>query len=326
MDRRSFFGHVAGTVAIAALPGWRTAHAQAGPYRLIVPFAAGGGTDIIARALLDHLRTSTGGTWIVDNVAGANGSIGAAALARSEPDGRTVSMFSPGIQITNEFLYDKLPYDPVNDFAPVVMVAKLPNLLVVNSALPVKNVAELIAYAKANPGKLNFSSSGKGASSHLAAELFMQMAGIKMTHIPYKGSAPGLVDLMAGRVDLTFDSMTVLFPKLEGSPLRMLAVTTDKRLAFLPEVPTVAESLPGFEGSSMVYMSARAGTSETLIQKVNEAFNYALAQPNIVARYKELGLAPPIGGTSADLRAIISSERVKWKRVIEATGLTKSSL
>ena len=326
MNRRSFLSCATGVLAASALPDSHEARADTPTYRLIVPFAAGGGTDIIARALVEHLRSSTGGTWVVENVAGANGGLGAAALARSEPDGRTVSMFSPGIQITNELLYDQLPYDPVKDFAPVVMVAKLPNLLVVNNALPVKSVSELIAYAKANPGKLNFSSSGKGASSHLAAELFMQMAGVKMTHVPYKGSAPGLVDLMAGRVDLTFDSMTVLFPKLEGSPLRMIAVTTEKRLAYLPDVPAISETLPGFEGSSMVYMAARAGTPDAQIKKINDAFNYALTQPGIVARYKALGLAPPNGGSPAELRAIIASERAKWKRVIEATGLTKSSL
>jgi tripartite-type tricarboxylate transporter receptor subunit TctC len=324
LDRRTFCKLPAAAVGLGAMK-FATA-ADAPIYKLIVPFAAGGGTDIIARALLEQLRSSTNANWIVENVAGANGAVGAAALARSEPDGRTVSMFSPGIQITNEFLYEKLPYDPLKDFAPVVMVAKLPNLLVVNNELPVKNVAELIGYAKANPGKLNFYSSGKGASSHLAAELFMQMSGLKMTHVPYKGSAPGLVDLMAGRVHLSFDSMTVLLSKVEGGAIRALAVTTDKRLSYLPDIPTVAETLPGFEGSSMVYMAARAGTPEAQIMKVNEAFNKALAYPPIAARYKELGLAPPIGGTPADLRNVIASERVKWKRVIEATGLEKSAI
>lgn len=324
MDRRTFFK--APAALILGATGSSVLAADSKPYRLIVPFAAGGGTDIIARALLDQLRAALDATWIVENVAGANGSVGAAALAKSERDGRTVSMFSPGIEITNPFLYDSLPYDPVNDFAPVVMVAKLPNLLAVTPSLPVKTVAELIAYGRANPGKLNFSSSGKGASSHLAGELFKQMTGIDMIHIPYKGTAPALMDLLGGRIQLAIDSMTAVYPKAEGDHLRVLGVSTLQRLTYLPDVPTIAETLPGFEGSSMVYMAARSGTPEPLIQKLNDAFNRALGDPGVQARYKDLGMAPPIGGTPADLRAIIASERTKWKRVIEATGLEKTSM
>lgn len=325
MDRRTFLKAPAAVLALGAM-GSSALAADSTPYRLIVPFAAGGGTDIIARALLDQLRAALNATWIVENIAGANGSVGAAALGKSERDGRTVCMFSPGIQITNPYLYNSLPYDPVNDFAPVVMVAKLPNLLVVTPSLPVKSVAELIAYAKANPGKLNFSSSGKGASSHLASELFQQMAGLDMTHVPYRGTGPALLDLMGGRIQVAFDSMTAVYPKAKGGQLRVLGASTLQRLTYLPDVPTVAETLPGFEGSSMVYMAARSGTPEPLIQKLNGAFNLALGNPSIQARFKELGMAPPIGGTPAELRAMIATERTKWKRVIEATGLAKTSI
>jgi tripartite-type tricarboxylate transporter receptor subunit TctC len=235
-----------------------------------VPFPAGGTTDILARAAAQKLSEAWGQQVIVDNRPGAGGNIGAELVAKAAPDGYTLLMGTVGTHAINSSLYAKMPYDHVKDFAPVILVAGVPNVLVVNPDLPIKTVAELIAYAKANPGKLNFASSGSGTSIHLSGELFKVMAGVQMTHVPYKGSAPALTDLIGGQVQLMFDNLPSSLPQIKGGKLRAVAVTSATRAAALPDVPTVAESgLPGFEASSWFGILAPAGTSKEIIAKIN---------------------------------------------------------
>lgn len=321
MKRRTAL--TAGLIPLLAGPRTTRAEALIPPLlRIVVPFAPGGGSDIIARALAQELREILGNNVIVENRAGANGAIGAQAVARSAPDASNVIICSPGVQITNPLLYRSLAYDP-NDLMPVVMVAKLPNLLVVHPSVPARNVAELITLAKEPGDRLNYSSTGIGASSHLACELFRLMADIQLTHVPYAGSAPALIDLAAGRVQMTIDSFTVMYRRVQAGELRALGVSSAQRLPEFPDIPTIAETLPGFEGSSMVYMAARAGSPAAAVERLNQGFNQALQAPPIASRYATYGMAAPIGGSPADLAAIIESERVKWRGVIESAGIQK---
>src|SRR5438034_5972010 len=231
------------------------------PVRLVVPFPAGGTTDLLARAAAQKLSEAWGQQVIVDNRPGAAGNIGAELVAKAAPDGYTLLMGTVGTHAINASLYAKMPYDHVKDFAPVILVAGVPNVLVVNPSLPVHSVQELIAYAKANPGKLNFASSGSGTSIHLSGELFKVMTGVQMTHVPYKGSAPALQDLLGGQVQLMFDNLPPSLPQIKAGRLRALAVTSATRAPALPDVPTVAEAgLPGFEASSWFGVLAPAGT------------------------------------------------------------------
>ena len=221
------------------------------PIRIVVPFPAGGTTDVLARAAAQKLTETLGQPAVVDNRPGAGGNIGAELVAKSAPDGYTLLMGTVGTHAINPSLYPKMPYDHLRDFAPVILVAGVPNVLVINPSLPVNSVQELIAYAKANPGKLNFASSGNGTSIHLSAELFKTMAGVQMAHIPYKGSAPALQDLAGGQVQLMFDNLPSALALIRAGRLKALAVTSKERAPALPDVPTIAESgLPGFEASS----------------------------------------------------------------------------
>src|SRR5690349_12578544 len=236
------------------------------PIRLIVPFPPAGTTDILARAVAQKLSETWGQQVVVDNHPGAGGNIGSDIVAKASPDGYTLLMGTVGTHAINPSLYAKMPYDHVKDFAPVILVAGVPNVLVVNPALPVKSVQELIVYGKANPGKLNFASSGNGTSIHLSGELFKTMTGIQMTHVPYKGSSPALTDLIAGQVQLMFDNLPSSLQFIKAGKLRALAVTSLERSSALPDVPTLAESgLPGFEVSSWFGVLAPAGTPNDII-------------------------------------------------------------
>ncbi|HEY4137833.1 MAG TPA: tripartite tricarboxylate transporter substrate binding protein, partial [Casimicrobiaceae bacterium] len=249
------------------------------PVRLVVPFPAAGTTDIIARATAQKLSEAWGQQVIVDNRPGAAGNIGSELVAKSAPDGYTLLMGTVGTHAINPSLYAKMPYDHVKDFAPVILVAGVPNVLVVNPELPVKSVPELIAYAKANPGKLNFASSGSGTSIHLSGELFKAMTGVQMTHVPYKGSAPALTDLVGGQVQLMFDNLPSSLAFIKAGKLRAIAVTSKARAAALPDVPTVAESIPGFEASSWFGILAPAGTPPDIIARINGEVTRWLATP-----------------------------------------------
>jgi tripartite-type tricarboxylate transporter receptor subunit TctC len=290
------------------------------PVRLVVPFPAGGTTDILARAVAQKLSEAWGQQVIVDNRPGAGGNIGSDLVAKSKPDGYTLLMGTVGTHAINPSLYKNMPYDHVKDFVPVILVAGVPNVLVVNPSLPVHSVPELIAYAKANPGKLNFASSGNGTSIHLSGELFKAMTGVEMTHVPYKGSAPALTDLIGGQVQLMFDNLPSSLPFIKAGKLRALAVTSGARAAALPDRPTLAESgLPGFEASSWFGVLAPTGTPRDIVAKLNGAIAGWLASPEAKEKLLAQG-AIAAGGTPEDFARHIGAETSKWAKVVKASG------
>ncbi|HJU23985.1 MAG TPA: tripartite tricarboxylate transporter substrate binding protein [Casimicrobiaceae bacterium] len=290
------------------------------PIRLVVPFPAGGTTDILARAVAQRLSQTWGQQVIVDNRPGAGGNIGSDLVAKAPPDGYTLLMGTVGTHAINPSLYKKMPYDHVKDFAPVILVAGVPNVLVVNPSLPVHSVQELIAYGKANPGKLDFASSGNGTSIHLSGELFKTMTGIEMTHVPYKGSAPALTDLMGGQVQLMFDNLPSSLAFIKAAKLRALAVTSATRSATLPDLPTLAESgLSGFEASSWFGVLAPAHTPPAIISKLNGAIASWLATQDAKDKLLAQG-AIAAGGSPEDFAHHIDAETVKWAKVVKASG------
>jgi tripartite-type tricarboxylate transporter receptor subunit TctC len=289
------------------------------PVRLVVPFPAGGTTDILARAAAQKLSEAWGQQVIVDNRPGAAGNIGAELVAKSAPDGYTLLMGTVGTHAINASLYAKMPYDQVKDFAPVILVAGVPNVLVVNPQLPVNTVPELIAYAKANPGKLNFASSGSGTSIHLSGELFKTMTGVQMTHVPYKGSAPALTDLMGGQVQLMFDNLPSSLAFIKAGKLRAIAVTSTTRAAALPDTPAVADTVPGFEASSWFGILAPAGTPREIVAKINGEISKWLASPDAKEKLAAQG-ANVAGGTPEDFAKHIQTETAKWAKVVKESG------
>ena len=290
------------------------------PVRIVVPFPAGGTTDILAREVAQRLTQTLGQPFVVDNRPGAGGNIGAELVAKSPADGYTFLMGTVGTHAINASLYSRMPYDHVRDFAPVILVAGVPNVLVVNPSVPVHSVQELIAYAKANPGKLNFASSGNGTSIHLAGELFKVMTGVQMSHVPYKGSAPALADLVGGQVQLMFDNLPSSLQLIKGGKLRPLAVTSAQRSSALPDLPTVAEAgLPGFEATSWFGLLAPAGTPPDVIAKVNGEVATWLASPEAKDKLASLG-AIAAGGSPEDFAHHIAAETAKWQKVVKASG------
>jgi tripartite-type tricarboxylate transporter receptor subunit TctC len=307
-------------IAVAAPTGAQTPAYPTKPIRLVVPFPPGGATDIIARAVAQKLSETWGQSIVVDNRPGAGGNIGTELVAKAAPDGYTLEMGTVGTHAINASLYAKIPFDNVKDFAPIILVAGVPNVLEVNPSLPINSVQELIAYAKANPGKLNFASSGNGTSIHLSGELFKVMTGVQMTHVPYKGSAPALQDLVAGQVQLMFDNLPPSLPQIKSGKLRALAVTSATRAPALPDVPTVAESgLPGFEASSWFGLLAPAGTPPTIIAKINAEVAAWLASPEGKEKLASIG-ANAAGGSSEDFARHIQAETAKWAKVVKESG------
>jgi tripartite-type tricarboxylate transporter receptor subunit TctC len=300
------------------------AHAQAPfpskPIRIVVPFPAGGTTDILARAVAQKLTDTLGQTVVVDNRPGAAGNIGAELVAKSPPDGYTLLMGTVGTHAINASLYAKMPYDHVKDFAPVILVAGVPNVLVVHPSVPANNVQELIAYIKANPGKVNFASSGSGTSIHLAGELFKTMAGLSMTHVPYKGSAPAVTDLIGGQVQLMFDNLPSALPQIKAGKLRALAVTSAQRASALPDVPTVAEAgLPGFDATSWFGLLAPAGTPKDVVAKLNAEVAKWLASTEAREKLAAQG-AIAAGQSPEDFTRHIAAETAKWQKVVKESG------
>jgi tripartite-type tricarboxylate transporter receptor subunit TctC len=289
------------------------------PIRFVIPFAAGGGSDITARLMQEPLSRELGQQLVVDNKPGAGAVVGADIVAKSKPDGYTILYTTPGPQITNPFLMKELPYDPEKDLVPVAPFADAINILVVHPSVPAKTTKELIAYAKANPGKLNFESSGIGSSSHLSGELFKQQAGIDITHVPYKGTGAGVADLVAGNVQMAIDSISTLTPYIKSGQLRPLAVAALEPVPSLPGIPTIAETLPGFDGNSINYVSVPAGTPKAVMDRLNKAFTNVLSQPEIREKMAGLGIIPRTS-TQEALIERIKQQRQKWKTVIEATG------
>jgi tripartite-type tricarboxylate transporter receptor subunit TctC len=308
-------------IAFAVLCG--IAHAQAWPskpIKWVVPFAPGGTTDILARTVGEKLAVALGVPVVVENKPGAGGGVGAEIVAKSPPDGYTIMGGTISTHAINASLYAKLPYDPVKDFEPITLIARLPNMLVVNPAVPANNVKELIALLKANPDKYTFASSGNGTSQHLSGELFKTMAGVEMQHVPYKGSPPALQDVVGGQVTMTFDNITTAWPLAKAGKLRALAVTTTKRSAIAPDVPTLAESgLPGFEVGSWQGVFAPAGTPKEIVRRLNAEIVKILGMPDVREKLTALG-AEPVGNSPDEFSAMVKAEVVKWSEVVKKSG------
>ncbi|WP_019139588.1 tripartite tricarboxylate transporter substrate binding protein [Noviherbaspirillum massiliense] len=296
------------------------------PIRLVVPFTAAGTTDILARAVGAELSKSLGQQVIIDNRPGAGGNIGTEIVAKSAPDGYTLLMGTVGTHAINQSLYPKLTFDPIKDFAPVSLVAAVPNVLVLNTAFAEKNhitdVKSFVAYLKAHPGKLNMASSGNGTSIHLAGELFKTQTGTFMVHIPYRGSSPAVTDLIGGQADLMFDNLPSSLPFIKTGKLRAIAVTSSKRSPALPDVPTIAESggeLANFEASSWFGILAPAGTPKEIVDKLQQEIAKSLSSPAVKEKLVAQG-AEPIGNTPAQFAAHIQAETRKWSKVVKDSG------
>lgn len=291
------------------------------PIRWIVPFPPGGAMDVMARALAEKSSKSLGQAVVIENKPGAGGNIGADFVARSDADGYTMMITSIGMA-TNKFLYPKLSYDPVKDFAPVSLIAIVPNVLVTNATQPnVKTVSDVIANAKAQPGKLTYASAGNGSSIHLAGEVFTSMAKIDMQHIPYKGSNPAVTDLLGGQVNYMFDSITSAKPHIDAGKLRPIGITTSKRSKALPNVPTIAESgLPGYEVTPWFAVFVPAATPKPIVNKLNAALLDALKSPEIKAKFDGIG-AEPLGTSPDELANYLNKEIERWGKVISTNSI-----
>jgi len=290
-----------------------------GPVKVIVPFPAGGGVDAAARVLAQSLSESFARPFVIDNRGGANGNIGTALAAKSPNDGYTLLFTGAGL-VTNPSLYKSVPYDPLKDFAAVSLMAIAPNVLVVHASLPVRSVRELIALAKTKPGEIGFAGAGSGSTPHLAGELFNVMAGVQMVHIPYRGSGPAMIGLLAGDAPVMFVSGIAAVPHVTAGRLRALAVTSRERLAALPDVPTVAESgVEGYESSQWYGLLAPAGTSAEVLEALNAQVAHIMRTPEMKARMSADGLIP-VGSSRAEFAAHIRAEREKWAKVIAASG------
>lgn len=324
-SRRAF---TAGTLSLAAVLAGGLAVATPAaaqnyptrPITIIVPFPAGGTTDILARIVGQGLSKELGQPVVIDNRAGAGGNIGAALAARAPADGYTLFMGTVGTHAINAALYKNMPYDHIKDFQPLSRVAMVPNLLVAHPSQPFKTVKELIAYAKANPGKLNFASSGNGTSIHLSGELFKSMTGIDMVHVPFRGSAPAVAALLGGQTAIMFDNMPSVIQHVRAGRLRPIAVTTAKRSPELPDVPTIAEAgVPGYGATSWFGMFTTAGTPAPVVSKVHGALMKVLADPEVKKQIAGQG-AEPVAEKPEQFAQFIAAETAKWAKVVKASG------
>ena len=312
-------------IVSAATPARAQSSWPAKPVKILVPFAPGGTTDLLARAMATELTKAFPQPFIVENKPGAGGNLAADIVARSAPDGYTLLMGTVGTHGINKSLYAKMPFDPQKDFAPIVLVAGVPNVMVVNSEnaqkLGINNVADFIKYAKAHPGKLNMASSGNGTSIHLSGELFKSMTGTFMTHIPYSGSSPALLGLVSGNVDVMFDNLPSALPLVKGGKLKALAVTTLQRSATVPELPTLEEAgkLKGFDASSWFGLLATAGTPPDVVSRIHQETAKALASPAVKEKLFAQG-AIPSGIGPAEFAKFIDSEIKKWAPIVKASG------
>ena len=315
LDRRRFLGLAAAAAAPAILPSralgdtWPTK-----PVRIVVPFTPGGSTDITARLVGNRLQEIWGQSVVIENKGGAGGNIAADMVAHSDADGYTILISGPGMA-TNRFLYASLSYDPVGDFAPVTMLITQPNLMCVPNTSPAKSVKEFIDFCNTNKGKVTYASSGNGTTLHLSGELFKRMAKVEMTHIPYRGGAPAINDLIPGRVDVIFDNMPSIVSHVRSGSVRGLAVSTKDRVAIMPDMPAIAETVPGFDVFSWFGFFVPVRTPADVIAKINADTNAALIYPAVKSRFEDLG-AVPRGSTPAELAAFLQSETDKWGPVI----------
>ena len=290
------------------------------PVRIIVGYPAGGSTDIVARIIGNWLSNKLGQQFVVENKPGAGNNIGTELVAKAAPDGYTLYLVNPANTI-NATLYKHLNFVFLRDIDPIANVIQVPNVMEVNPSVPAKTVAEFIAYAKANPDKINVASSGNGTSIHLSGELFKMMTGVKMTHVPYKGSAPMLTDLLGGQVQVTFDNLPSSIAHIKAGKLRALAVTTATRSPELPDVPTVAETVPGYEAVAFFGFGAPHGTPKEIVDLLNKEINLAIQDPGIQARLKDLGgIAVP--GSPGDFGKFLANETAKWEKVVHAANLS----
>ena len=312
----------AALVALLAslFPAPATAEYPDRPIRLVVPFPAGGGADVLARTIMPRVAQELATTIVIDNRPGAGGNVGAEAVARAAPDGYTLLYGTNGTHAINRSLYAKLAFDPMADFAPVSRMTQIAALLVVHPAFPVRSVAELVDYAKAHPGKVFFASAGNGTTSHLAGELFKTMAGVDIVHVPYRGGALAITDVVGGQVQMMIDVMPNVLPLATGGKVRAIAVTTSTRVPAAPEIPTFVESgLPGFEVSAWDGVFAPAGTPAVAIDRLNAAIRQTLADPKVREALVARG-AQPVPSTPDELARHVVAESDKWARVVRQSG------
>jgi tripartite-type tricarboxylate transporter receptor subunit TctC len=307
-----------GISAIASIPGASALDYPTRSVRFVVGYPAGGSTDIVARLIGQRLSERLGQQFVIENKPGAGNNIGTETVVRADPDGYTVLLVNPANYI-NASLYTNLKFNFIRDIAPVASFNRVPNVMTVNKEVPAKTVAEFIAYAKANPGKINMASSGNGTSVHLSGEMFMVMSDTKMQHVPYRGAAPAITDLLGGQVQIIFDNMPSIIEHVRSGSLRALAVTTAVRSPQLPDVPTVAETVPGYEASALFGMGAPKKTPPEIIEKLNKEINAVLAEPELRKRLIELG-GEPLIGTPEAFGAMIAAETEKWEKVVKFSG------
>lgn len=315
-------GLVAGLIA-GLVPGAVTAKAEdypAKPVKWVVPYTPGGTTDILARIIAQYLSEHLGQQFIIDNRPGAGNNIGTEAVVNAPPDGYTLLLVNPANGI-NTTLYKHLPFNFLRDIAPVAGITRTPNVMEVTPGFPANSVAEFIAYGREHPGKINMASAGNGTSVHLSGELFMAMTGIKMTHVPYRGAAPAITDIIAGTCDVLFDNLPSSIQFIRSGKMRALAVTTDARNPALPDVPTIGDTVPGYEASAWFGMGAPKDTPAAVIDRINRTVNEALADPKVVGRLAELG-GVPLAGTPQDFGRVMVSETEKWSKVVQFAGLS----
>lgn len=321
LNRRCLITSIVWSASALALPA--VAQAQSAPTaRIVVPFAAGGPIDVTARILAEAVR-GTLGTVIVENRPGAGGNIGVGAVAKAAPDGLTLGIATTASHGINPWLFSKLPYDPAKDFSAVTQMLRVPNVLVMNTdaakRLNINSLADLIAYAKTHPGKLNYGSGGNGSAGHLAGEMFKNQAGVFAVHIPYNGGNPAQLGLLSGQVDFNFDNLATAAPNIRSGKLKALAVTTAQRAASMPDVPAMSETLSGFEIDTWWGLVVPAGTPTDTVRKLNAAFTEALRSPEVKARFATL-MAEPAPTTPEQFDALMARERTKYQRVVKISG------
>ena len=305
------------TVAFAA-----PALAQDFPNRtvtLVIPFAAGGSTDLVGRLIAERMTQELGQTVVVENKGGAGGNLGASQVAKATPDGYTMLMGTVATHAINPALYKKMPYDPVTSFAPISLLAIVPNVLVVTPSFPAKTTQELIELLKKDPGKYSYASSGNGTPLHLSGEMFKSMAGVDMQHIPYQGAGPALIDVLSGQVPIMFDNLPSSSAHIKSGKLRALGVTTAKRASSFPDIPAIAEAIPGYETYTWNALFAPAGTPPEVVAKLNAAANKALKDPKVQARLADFS-ATPVGSTPEELGTHVKNELAKWAPIVKASG------
>ena len=317
--RRGWLVGLAFALALVAAPPLHAQDYPNRPVKIVVPFPAGGTADVMPRIIGDWLSRKWGQAVVIENRTGAGGNIGAETVAKSEPDGYTLLSAPPPPLVINHNLYPRLGYDPT-EFVPIVIMGRVPNALVVNPKIAAKTVPEFIAHAGANPGKVTSATQGNGTTSHLTSEMFQLMANVKFQHVPYRGSAPALQDLVAGSVDIMFDNLGVSLPLVKGGQLKLIAVATPKRMASLPDVPTIADTLPGFESAAWFAVVAPPKTPQRIVDKINADINEALRQPEIRQKLAELS-AEPIGGTPQATASYFREEIARWQKVIKAADI-----